>query len=117
MKVVYHGMLDVRVDTVEDPKIEDGRDVTIRVTNMAIRGSDLYIYNGRLPQPRPMVFGHEFMGIVGEVDKGVGNKQKVGNWVVVSFPIACGTCFFATTIYSVIMKIPTPTTMAPRAAC
>ncbi|MGI4884227.1 MAG: zinc-dependent alcohol dehydrogenase [Janthinobacterium lividum] len=92
--LVYHGMRDVRVDTVEDPKIEDGRDAIIRVTSTAICGSDLHIYNGSLPQPRPMVLGHEFMGIVEEVGKGVGNKLKVGDRVVVPFPIACGTCFF-----------------------
>lgn len=93
--LVYHGMRDVRVDTMEDIKIEYGRDVTILVTSTAIRGFDLHIYNGRLPQLRPMVLGHEFMGTVEEVDKGLGNEPKVGNRVVVvPFPIACGTCFF-----------------------
>ncbi|SNR43007.1 zinc-dependent alcohol dehydrogenase [Hymenobacter mucosus] len=92
--LVYHGMKDVRVDTVDDPKIEDARDAIIRVTSTAICGSDLHIYNGSIPQPRPMVLGHEFMGIVEEVGKGVGSKLKVGDRVVVPFPIACGTCYF-----------------------
>ncbi|WP_345072396.1 zinc-dependent alcohol dehydrogenase [Hymenobacter fastidiosus] len=92
--LVYHGMKDVRVDTVDDPKIEEARDAIIRVTSTAICGSDLHIYNGSIPQPRPMVLGHEFMGIVEEVGKGVGGKLKVGDRVVVPFPIACGTCFF-----------------------
>ncbi|WBA40408.1 zinc-dependent alcohol dehydrogenase [Hymenobacter canadensis] len=92
--LVYHGMKDVRVDTVDDPKIEDARDAIIRVTSTAICGSDLHIYNGSIPQPRPMVLGHEFMGIVEEVGKGVGGKIKVGDRVVVPFPIACGTCYF-----------------------
>ncbi|RYU77940.1 zinc-dependent alcohol dehydrogenase [Hymenobacter persicinus] len=92
--LVIHGMRDVRVDTVDDPKIEDARDAIIRVTSTAICGSDLHIYNGSIPQPRPMVLGHEFMGIVEEVGKGVGGKLKVGDRVVVPFPIACGTCYF-----------------------
>ncbi|KAA9338514.1 glutathione-dependent formaldehyde dehydrogenase [Hymenobacter busanensis] len=92
--LVFHGIKDVRVDTVDDPKIEDARDAIIRVTSTAICGSDLHIYNGGIPQPRPMVLGHEFMGIVEEVGKGVGGKLKVGDRVVVPFPIACGTCFF-----------------------
>ncbi|MBO0360971.1 glutathione-dependent formaldehyde dehydrogenase [Hymenobacter sp. BT186] len=92
--LVYHGMKDVRVDTVDDPKIEDARDAIIRVTSTAICGSDLHIYNGSIPQPRPMVLGHEFMGIVEEVGKGVGGKLKVGDRVVVPFPVACGTCYF-----------------------
>jgi threonine dehydrogenase-like Zn-dependent dehydrogenase len=88
-----HGIGDVRVDTVDDPKIEESRDAIIRVTSTAICGSDLHLYNGGFPQPRPMVLGHEFMGIVEEVGRGVGNL-KVGDRVVVPFPIACGTCFF-----------------------
>jgi threonine dehydrogenase-like Zn-dependent dehydrogenase len=92
--LVFHGIKDVRVDTVEDPEIVDPRDAIIRVTSTAICGSDLHIYNGGIPQPRPMVLGHEFMGIVEEVGKGVGGKLKVGDRVVVPFPVACGTCFF-----------------------
>ena len=88
-----HGIGDVRVDTVDDPKIEESRDAIIRVTSTAICGSDLHLYNGGFPQPRPMVLGHEFMGIVEEVGRSVGNL-KVGDRVVVPFPIACGTCFF-----------------------
>lgn len=91
--LVYHGMKDVRVDNVDDPQIEEARDAIIRVTSTAICGSDLHIYNGGIPQPRPMVLGHEFMGIVEEVGKGVGNLKR-GDRVVVPFPIACGTCFF-----------------------
>ncbi|RAK62367.1 zinc-dependent alcohol dehydrogenase [Hymenobacter edaphi] len=88
-----HGMRDVRVDTVDDPTIQDDRDAIIRVTSTAICGSDLHIYNGSIPQPRPMTLGHEFMGIVEEVGKGVSNLKR-GDRVVVPFPIACGHCLF-----------------------
>ncbi len=91
--LVFHGPKDVRVDTVEDPEIEEARDAIIRVTATAICGSDLHIYNGSIPQPRNMVLGHEFMGIVEEVGKGITNLKR-GDRVVVPFPIACGTCFF-----------------------
>ncbi len=91
--LVFHKMHDVRVDTVEDPKIEAPRDAIIRVTSTAICGSDLHIYNGFIPQAKPMTLGHEFMGIVEEVGSGVGNLKK-GDRVVVPFPIACGHCHF-----------------------
>jgi threonine dehydrogenase-like Zn-dependent dehydrogenase len=91
--LVIHGAKDVRVDNVDDPRIEDARDAIIRVTSTAICGSDLHIYNGSIPQPRPMTLGHEFMGIVEEVGRGVGNL-KVGDRVVVPFPVACGHCMF-----------------------
>ncbi|WP_116788629.1 zinc-dependent alcohol dehydrogenase [Flavobacterium psychrotrophum] len=90
---VFHKPKDIRVDTVEDPKIEDPRDVVLKVTSTAICGSDLHIYNGLFPQPKPLVLGHEFMGIVEEVGSGITNL-KVGDRVVVPFPISCGTCHF-----------------------
>ena len=39
------------------------------------------------------IIGHEFMGEVVEVGREVTNL-KVGDRVVVPFPIACGNCFF-----------------------
>lgn len=91
--VVFHKPKDMRVDTIDDPKIEDQRDVILKVTSTAICGSDLHIYNGFIPQAKPMVMGHEFMGIVEEVGNNVRNL-KVGDRVVVPFPISCGTCHF-----------------------
>jgi len=91
--LVFHKPKDVRVDTVEDPRIEHNRDVVLKVTSTAICGSDLHIYNGFIPQPKPMIMGHEFMGIVEEVGAGISNLKK-GDRVVVPFPIACGSCHF-----------------------
>jgi alcohol dehydrogenase len=93
--LVFHKPKDVRVETVPDPRIEESQDAIIRVTSTAICGSDLHIYNGMFPQPRNMILGHEFMGIVEEVGKGV-TKIKKGDRVVVPFPIACGGCYFCT---------------------
>jgi threonine dehydrogenase-like Zn-dependent dehydrogenase len=91
--LVFHTPKRVSVDEVPDPKIEHPRDAILRVTATAICGSDLHIYNGAFPQVRPMILGHEFMGIVEEVGSEVGNLQR-GDRVVVPFPIACGKCWF-----------------------
>lgn len=91
--LVFHKSQHVSVDTQPDPTIEDPRDVVLKVTNTAICGSDLHIYNGLIPQPKPMVLGHEFMGIVEEVGAQVKNLKR-GDRVVVPFPIACGSCWF-----------------------
>ena len=56
--LVFHMPKHVSVDDVPDPKIEDARDAIVRVTATAICGSDLHIYNGAFPQPKPMVLGH-----------------------------------------------------------
>jgi threonine dehydrogenase-like Zn-dependent dehydrogenase len=91
--LVLHGAHDVRVDTVPDPSILHPRDAVLRVTATAICGSDLHLYNGFFPQPRPMVLGHEFMGVVEEVGSQVSSLKR-GDRVVVPFPIACGQCWF-----------------------
>lgn len=91
--LVFHTPKHVSVDTVEDSKIEDPRDAVLRVTATAICGSDLHIYNGAFPQPKPMILGHEFMGVVEEVGSEVTNLAR-GDRVVVPFPIACGQCWF-----------------------
>ncbi|MDB5284904.1 MAG: dehydrogenase [Bacteroidota bacterium] len=90
---VIHGAGKITCDTVDDPIIKEERDAIIKVTATAICGSDLHIYSGGIPQLRPMVLGHEFMGIIEEVGKGVKNLKR-GDRVVVPFPIACGHCFF-----------------------
>ncbi len=90
---VIHGPGTITCDTIDDPIIQNEDDIVLKVTATAICGSDLHIYSGGIPQPRPMVLGHEFMGIVEETGKGV-TKLKKGDRVVVPFPIACGHCFF-----------------------
>jgi alcohol dehydrogenase len=90
---VFHKIGDIRVDNVDDPKIEKPDDIILKVTSTAICGSDLHIYDGFVPQVRDMVLGHEFMGIVEETGPGVKNLKK-GDRVVVPFTIACGQCFF-----------------------
>jgi S-(hydroxymethyl)glutathione dehydrogenase/alcohol dehydrogenase len=90
---VFHHPHKITVDEVPDPRIEKEDDVILRVTATAICGSDLHIYNGYLPQTKPMVMGHEFMGIVEEAGPAVKELKK-GDRVVIPFPIACGGCFF-----------------------
>src|SRR3954463_935971 len=92
---VIHGPGKITCDNIDDPILKNQDDIILKVTSTAICGSDLHIYSGGIPQPRPMVLGHEFMGIVEEVGKGVKKLQK-GDRVVVPFPIACGHCFFCT---------------------
>ena len=90
---VFHRPGRIGVDEVPDASIKDPQDAIVRVTATAICGSDLHMYNGFISQTKPLVMGHEFMGIVEEVGTGVG-KLKVGDHVVVPFLIACGACFF-----------------------
>ncbi len=91
--LVWHGKEDIRCDTVSDPEIEDGRDIVIKVTSCAICGSDLHLFHNFIPAMLPGdVMGHETMGEVVETGRGLKNKLKKGDRVVVPFTIACGEC-------------------------
>src|SRR3989338_3564692 len=91
--LVFHRPKKVTLDTIPDPTIEKNNDIILKVTSTAICGSDLHIYNGLIPQVRPMVMGHEFMGVVEEVGQDIRHLKR-GDRVVVPFPISCGQCFF-----------------------
>lgn len=90
----WHGKSDVRIDNVPDPKIEDPRDIIVKITSTAICGSDLHLYDGYMPtMEKGDVLGHEPMGEVVEVGSSITNHKK-GDRVVISFTMACGSCFF-----------------------
>jgi len=88
----WMGSRNIEVERVPDPKLLNASDAIVKITSTAICGSDLHLYNGFIPtMKRGDVMGHEFMGEVVEVGKGVQNL-RVGDRVVVPFPIACGHC-------------------------
>jgi len=88
----WEGKQKVRVETVPDPRILSDGDAIVKVTSTAICGSDLHLYNGLIPSmQKGDVLGHEFMGEVVETGRAV-KELKVGDRVVVPFPIACGQC-------------------------
>jgi threonine dehydrogenase-like Zn-dependent dehydrogenase len=92
--VCWEGTNTIRVETVPDPAILNPRDAIVRVTSTAICGSDLHLMDGFIPtMQRGDILGHEFMGEVVEVGRGVRNLQR-GDRVIVPFPIACGNCYF-----------------------
>jgi threonine dehydrogenase-like Zn-dependent dehydrogenase len=90
---VWSGRNTVQVENVPDPRILNDRDAIVKITSTAICGSDLHMYDGYIPtMKRGDILGHEFMGEVVETGRGVSNL-KVGDRVVVPFPIACGNCW------------------------
>ena len=90
--LTWHGIEDVRVEEVPDPRIQEPTDAIVRVTSTAICGSDLHLYKVLAPYLQPGdILGHEFMGIVEEVGGAVENLA-VGDRVVVPFNISCGRC-------------------------
>ncbi len=81
--VVFHGIGDIRLDSVKEPKIKDDTDAITRLTASAICGTDLHMIRGTFSGMKPgTILGHEGVGVIEEVGKGVRN-MSVGDRVVV----------------------------------
>ena len=92
--VVFHGVGDIRLETVRDPKIKQPTDALIRITASAICGTDLHFIRGTIAGLEAgTVLGHEAVGVIEEVGKDVRNF-KVGDRVVVPSTICCGYCSY-----------------------
>jgi threonine dehydrogenase-like Zn-dependent dehydrogenase len=89
--IVFHGPYDVRVESVPDVKIGDERGALVRVTRASICGSDLHPYHGIVPMLPGVVIGHECVGVVDDVGRGV-RRFKKGDRVIVPGVIGCGDC-------------------------
>jgi threonine dehydrogenase-like Zn-dependent dehydrogenase len=90
----WHGVNDLRVDTVADPIIVNPHDAILRVTMSTTCGSDLHTIGGYIPTMQPGdVIGHEFMGEIVEVGREV-RKVKKGDRVVVPSFVVCGSCWY-----------------------
>ncbi len=97
--VVFHGIGDIRLDDVKEPKIQHNTDAIVRLTASAICGTDLHMVRGTFTGMAPgTVLGHEGVGIVEKVGKGVRNLN-VGDRVVIPSTIACGYCSYCRSGY------------------
>lgn len=92
--VVFHGVGDIRLDDVPEPKLEQPTDAIVRLTMSAICGTDLHMVRGTMPGMQPgTIVGHEGVGIVEEVGSDVRNVMP-GDRVVIASTIACGFCAY-----------------------
>ena len=88
---VYHGVNDVRVESVPVPAIGPG-EVLIQVHSCGICGTDLKkIHTGSHSSPR--IFGHETVGTIAALGEGT-EGFALGDRVVVFHHIPCGTCYY-----------------------
>ncbi|MEU4093191.1 zinc-dependent alcohol dehydrogenase family protein [Streptomyces sp. NPDC026673] len=88
---VIHAPGDVRVETLDDPKILQPTDAIIRTAVTCVCGSDLWPYRGLEPIGDPHPMGHEYVGVVEEVGSEV-TSVKPGQFVVGSFATSDNTC-------------------------
>jgi L-iditol 2-dehydrogenase len=92
---VLHGREDVRIETVDLPKLQPG-DVLLRTRVALTCGTDAKVfrrgYHAKMIVP-PAVFGHEMAGVVEEVGPGV-DTLKPGDSVVAANSAPCGECYY-----------------------
>src|ERR671920_714443 len=92
--VVFHGVGDIRLDDVPEPKIQEPTDAIVRLTSSAICGTDLHMIRGTLSGMREgTILGHEGVGTVEEVGPQVRNLNP-GDRVVVGSTVGCGYCSY-----------------------
>lgn len=92
--VVFRGIGDIRLEDVEEPRIEKPTDAVVRLSASAICGTDLHMIRGTMPGMKPgTILGHEGVGYVEELGEDVRNFS-VGDRVVICSTICCGTCSY-----------------------
>ncbi|WP_428395386.1 alcohol dehydrogenase catalytic domain-containing protein [Lichenicoccus sp.] len=92
--VVWHGIGDIRLDTVPAPTIEQPTDAVIRLTASAICSTDLHFVRGTFSGMKPgTILGHEGVGTVEMLGDDVRNFD-VGARVVVCSTVSCGICAY-----------------------
>ena len=92
--LVYHGPGRKAWEDVTVPTLKADTDAIVRVDAVTICGTDLHILKGDVPEvTEGRVLGHEAVGTVTEIGRGVKNV-KVGDRVLVSCITSCGSCRF-----------------------
>ena len=92
--VVFHGIGDIRLEEVDNPKIKEPTDAIVALTASAICGTDLHMIRGTVSgMQKGTILGHEGVGIVEEIGKNVRNLS-VGDRVVIPSTIGCGNCSY-----------------------
>lgn len=90
--LVFYDVGDIRLEEVSKPKIQNPFDAIVRITLSAICGTDLHFVRGTInPLKKGTILGHEAVGMVESVGKGVRNLKE-GQRVIVPSTIACGYC-------------------------
>ncbi len=92
--VVFHGVGDIRLDDVPEPRIEEPTDAIVRLTASAICGTDLHFVRGTVSGMKPgTILGHEGVGVVEALGSLVRNIE-VGDRVIIPSTVACGSCAY-----------------------
>jgi L-iditol 2-dehydrogenase len=83
------------IEEVEKPRVKPDH-VLLKIGEIGVCGSDIHVYHGKHPYtPYPVIQGHEFSAEIVEIGEGV-KGYKLGQLVVVTPQVTCGTCYACT---------------------
>jgi len=98
--VVFHGVGDIRLEEVPEPKLQAPTDAIVRITASAICGTDLHMVRGTLPgMEEGTIMGHEGVGVIEALGPDVRNFS-VGDRVIIPSTICCGNCSYCRAGYT-----------------
>jgi S-(hydroxymethyl)glutathione dehydrogenase / alcohol dehydrogenase len=80
--------VDVREVELQPPRAGE---VLVKIAACGVCASDLHVVDGDLPEPLPLVLGHEASGVVMDVGGGV-ERLAPGDHVVLALVPSCGEC-------------------------
>jgi S-(hydroxymethyl)glutathione dehydrogenase/alcohol dehydrogenase len=88
--VLYEVGKPVKVEeiTLDEPQANE---VLVKVAATGVCHTDLHFIKGDMPQPLPVVLGHEGAGVVEKVGPGV-TTLKPGDHVIMMVAYSCGKC-------------------------
>jgi Zn-dependent alcohol dehydrogenase len=94
---------------IEDVDLEEPRagEVKVRMGAAGVCHSDLSVLHGVLPNPMPVVLGHEGSGTVVSVGQGV-TTLEAGDRVVVGWLAQCGDCVYCIRGQRALCEVATP---------
>lgn len=90
LATVFHGINDIRVDSVPKPSAGPG-EALLRITATTICGTDLHIVRGDHAIKPGLIIGHEPVGVIEELGTGVIG-YNIGDRVLVGAITPCGQC-------------------------
>jgi threonine dehydrogenase-like Zn-dependent dehydrogenase len=97
----FHQPLEVRRYPL--PHETEPGAMLVRIEMAGICGTDVHLWKGQLPIPRPIIMGHETVGVIENIGAGVktdwiGAALSQGDRVTWSAGRLCGDCYHCTVI-------------------
>ncbi len=85
------------------PDVIEAGAALVRVEMAGVCGTDIHLWKGQLPIPRPIILGHETVGVIEKLGKNLetdwsGSPLREGDRITWSAGMSCGHCRYCTVL-------------------